>query len=73
MAAVVVPESKVAELEACLPDVSDLLELGRWTLADAIREGSLVTSQALGEFSDGRESACALSAAHLAVRARHML
>lgn len=43
----------------------------RYTLADAIREGSLITSQANG-WGTG-ERACALSAARLAARARGYL
>jgi hypothetical protein len=42
--------------------------LTNYTLADAIREGSTVTSQAHG-WGDGN-TACTLSAAYLAARAR---
>lgn len=40
-----------------------------YTLADAIREGSRVTSQKVGGWVQGH-SACALGAANLAARAR---
>lgn len=43
--------------------------LTSYTLADAIREGSSVTEQAVGSFRDG-EKVCALSAALLAAKAR---
>jgi hypothetical protein len=40
-----------------------------YTLADAIREGSTVSKQAVGSWGDG-ESACALTAAVIAARSR---
>ena len=40
-----------------------------YTLADAIREGSKVTRQEVGGWGDG-ETACALTAAAVAVKAR---
>jgi hypothetical protein len=56
-----------------VPTVSDLAlaALRHVTLADAIREGSLVTTQEHGWGSG--ENACALSAARLAARARGYL
>ena len=44
----------------------------KYTLADAIREGATVTSQANG-WGDGKETACALSAAGIAARARGLV
>lgn len=49
----------------------ELETMTSYTLADAIREGSSVTSQAYG-WGAG-ETACALSAARLAARARGYL
>jgi hypothetical protein len=43
--------------------------LTSYTLADAIREGSSVTSQKVGGWVEG-ESACALGAGYLAAKAR---
>ena len=41
-----------------------------YSLADAIREGSTVTEQMIGDYYDN-ERACALSAAFIATRARN--
>lgn len=46
--------------------------LTNYTLADAIREGSKVTKQAQG-WGDGLETACALTAAFTAAKARNFL
>ncbi len=46
----------------------ELNVLGNYTIADAIREGSMVTTQAFN-WGTG-ENACAMSAAVLAARAR---
>lgn len=46
--------------------------LTNYTLADAIREGSSVTEQAIGSYQEG-EKVCALSAAYLAAKARGYL
>lgn len=43
-----------------------------YTLADAIREGSTVSKQEVGNWGDG-ETACALTAATLAAKARGYL
>ena len=41
-----------------------------YTLADAMREGSKVTNQAIGSWTGVQGETCALSAAYLAVKAR---
>lgn len=46
--------------------------LTNYTLADAIREGSTVTSQKIGGWVEGN-SACALGAGFLAAKARGFL
>lgn len=60
-------DEKVDELKAMLRGI-ELDVTTSYTLADAIREGSKVTSQACG-WGDG-ESACALTAAVLAAKSR---
>lgn len=45
------------------------LKTMEYTLADAIREGSSVSEQAVGSWGDG-ETACALTAATIAAKAR---
>jgi hypothetical protein len=63
-------DEKVDELRAIIPDLGDIeLKTMEYTLADAIREGSMVTKQAIGGFGDGHE-ACAMSAAVIAAAAR---
>jgi len=62
----------IAKLEEALPDI-DLDKAMGYTLADAIREGSTVTGQCVGSWHDEDGNVCALSAALLAVKARHML
>lgn len=57
----------LADLRSTLGEI-ELGVLTRYTLADAIREGSTVTRQAYGWGSG--EQACALSAAYLAAKAR---
>ena len=52
-------------------DAAALERASQYRLSDAIREGSAVTKQAVG-WGDG-ESACALSAAALALKARGYL
>lgn len=61
-------EEKAPILEATLEPI-----VGEYTLADAIREGSTVTSQALGNWTDEEGGVCALTAAYLACKARHLL
>lgn len=60
-------DEKVTELRAVLGEI-ELKVLGNYTLADAIREGSTVTDQAYN-WGDGN-TACALSAAVIAAKAR---
>lgn len=75
-------EEKAAELSKTLGlDADTQRDLGEielkvltrpWTLADAIREGSLVTTHSTDGWGDG-ESACALSAAVIAAKAHGYL
>lgn len=66
-----IPDSKVSELESKLPELEAAM---KYSLADAMREGSTVTSQYVGGWvKDEGETMCALSAAMLALRARHMV
>lgn len=61
-----------ADLDANTKADLGQIELGvltSYTLADAMREGSSVTEQAIGGFRKG-DQVCALSAAYLAARAR---
>lgn len=66
-------DTKVAELSDQLKaELGDIdLAAGKYTLADAIREGSKVTTQAYNWGSG--DSACALSAAAVGARARGIL
>ena len=66
-----ISEEKVDELTEQLEDM-DLERAMNYSLADAIREGSTVTDQEVGGWGDG-ETACALSAAALAAKARHII
>lgn len=61
---------KVDELKGIL-DATEVKELDRlnYRLSDAIREGSSVTEQAVGDWGAG-ESACALHAGVIAAKAR---
>ncbi|HET9118503.1 MAG TPA: hypothetical protein VFN75_10610 [Pseudonocardiaceae bacterium] len=61
---------KIADLEANLPELEQAMS---YSLADAIREGSTVTGQCVGNWHDTEGNVCALSAALLAVKARRML
>jgi hypothetical protein len=60
-------DEKVEELRAELGEI-EMDVLTSYTLADAIREGSTVTTQAYN-WGDG-ETACALTAAVVAAKAR---
>lgn len=60
---------KVRELEETLPELEEAMS---YSLADAVREGATVTTQTTG-WGNGRETACALTAAALAARARHLI
>jgi hypothetical protein len=66
-----ISEEKVDELTEQLEDM-DLERAMNYSLADAIREGSTVTEQAIGDWGNG-ETACALSAAAIAAKARHLI
>lgn len=55
-------------IEAELGEI-ELKVIGSYTLADAIREGSTVTTQRIGGWIAGGES-CALGAGWIAARAR---
>jgi hypothetical protein len=61
-------DEKVDELKAMLRDI-ELDVTTSYTLADAIREGSMVTSQNVGSWGNG-ENACALTAATIAAKSR---
>ena len=61
---------KQAELEEALPELEEAMS---YSLADAIREGSTVTDQMIGEWEGLDGSVCALSAAALAAKARHFI
>ena len=71
-------EDLLAETDAMLDEIESLLdeqliveqEAGRFTLADAIREGSSVTNQCLGNWTSSKGETCALSAAALSIQAR---
>jgi len=68
-----IPETKVDELEDTLDEL-ELEQAMTYSLADAIREGSSVTDQCVGGWTDDDgEQMCALSAAALAAKARHLI
>jgi hypothetical protein len=71
MSIIVLPAKKIVELEEKLPEL-DLDQAMSYSLADAIREGASVVEQARGSYVKG-DKVCALSAAVLAARARHLL
>lgn len=66
------PVEKIEELEETLPDL-DIKKAMSYSLADAIREGSTVTDQCVGGWVDDDGSVCALSAAAMAAKARHLI
>jgi hypothetical protein len=66
------PTEKIDELKEKLEDL-DLEQAMTYSLADAIREGSSVTDQCVGGWWDEDGSVCALSAAAIAAKARHLL
>ncbi len=53
-------------------NLAELENAMTYTLSDAIREGSSHTSQALGKFVGSEGDVCALTAALVAIKARHM-
>jgi hypothetical protein len=62
-------DEKIDELREILPDLGEMeLKTMQYSLADAIREGCLNTTQA-HNWGDG-ENVCAMSAAVMAARAR---
>ena len=67
-------DKKAEELKEMQADLAsiELNVLGNYTLADAIREGSLVSQHNQCGWGDG-ESACAMTAAVIAARARKYL
>lgn len=67
-------EEKATVLEATLEaELKDLEASMTFSLADAIREGSSVTGQAVCAWSDNDGNVCALSAALVSLKARHLL
>ena len=69
-------DSKIQELEEAfkndLGEIEMKVETEGYTLADAIREGSTVTTQEIGGWGDG-ETACALTSGWLAAKARKVI
>lgn len=67
-------DEKADELSALrLAELSEIAEKGgKYTLADAIREGAQVTEHTIGEFGDGAR-ACALTNAVVAGRSRKLV
>lgn len=66
-------EHKVDELKEALDEIEMGVLTQGYTLADAIREGSSVTTQYRGWYSADGEQACALSAAYIALQARGLI
>lgn len=64
---------EVIDAKAKEVDLPELEKAMNYTLADAIREGSSVTEQCVGNWVGPAGEMCALSAALVAVKARHML
>ena len=65
----------LAETDALLDEIESILEEmpeaeKPFTLADAIREGSSVTNQAIGSWTGSQGETCALAAAALSITAR---
>lgn len=68
-------EEQMDSTDALLDEIDAVLEVPvpapeKYTLADAIREGSLLHPQAVGSFKGPQGETCALSAALDAVKAR---
>lgn len=63
-------DTKAKELTDKLPELEKAMT---YSLADAIREGSTVSGQCVGGWTDNDGNLCALSAALVAVKARRML
>lgn len=68
--------AKVKELEEQIEisgqQMDDLVKASQYSLADAIREGSSVTDQCVGNWVGPQDTMCALSAGLLALKARHL-
>ena len=64
-------DQKVEELKAMLAGIEETVMMRPLTLADVMREGSKITTQAF-TWGDG-ESACALHAAAISAKARGLL
>lgn len=62
-------ENKVDELKAELGEI-EMKVLTSYTLADAMREGCLITKQEIGGWTNEEDTACALSSAVISARAR---
>jgi hypothetical protein len=60
------------ETKAVLGEIDMRVMTEGYTLAQAIREGGMVSKQAVNSWGDG-ESACALTAATLAAKARGLI
>lgn len=68
-----IPETKVDELEKQLEEL-DFEHAQSYSLADAMREACGITRQYVGGWvAEGGDLMCALSAAALTAKARHML
>jgi hypothetical protein len=68
-----IPTEKIEELETQLEEL-DFEHAMSYSLADAMREGCGITRQYVGGWVDQRgEMMCALSAAALAAKARHLI
>lgn len=73
MNTIVIPDTKVEELRDQLDEASLEQSMG-YSLADAIREGSTVTGQKCGNWTDETgDNMCALSAAMVACKARRIV
>jgi len=64
-------EQKIDELKAELAGIEEQVLMRPLTLADVMREGSKITTQAVG-WGDG-ENACALHAAAISASARGLI
>ena len=63
-----IAEDMDLDTKAMLAEI-DMHVMTGYTLADAMREGSTVSKQNVGDWGDG-ETACALTAATIAAKAR---
>lgn len=65
-------EEKIEELKTVLSQIEEEVMMRPLTLADLMRQGSMVTEQKIGGWGDG-ENACALHAATIAARAHGLI